>query len=117
MQQRRSLRSTLDSNPRLSTPTCSDLLDGDGDQADLVLAGDVFYSKPMAARILPFLQRAAARGARVLVGDPGRAFLPTHQLRTIVTYQVPTGNTFADAEISQSDVLELSPLTQPTAPR
>src|SRR5262249_19628639 len=49
-----------------------DLLDGDGDDADVVLAGDAFYYDALAERMWPFLDRAAARGARVLVGDPGR---------------------------------------------
>ena len=39
-----------------------------------VLAGDVFYSRAMAARVLPFLRRAAGQGSLVLVGDPGRAY-------------------------------------------
>jgi predicted nicotinamide N-methyase len=89
------------------TASCGDLLDGDGGQAELVLAGDVFYGKSMAERILPFLQRVAARGARVLVGDPGRAFLPRDRLETIASYQVPMGDAYADAEISQTDVLQL----------
>ena len=41
-----------------------DLLDGDGGEADLVVAGDVFYDRAMADRMLPFLQRAAAAGCR-----------------------------------------------------
>lgn len=49
-----------------------DLLDGDGGDADVVLAGDVFYSEAIAKRMWPFLHRAAARGAHVLVGDRGR---------------------------------------------
>src|SRR5690349_10425656 len=53
----------------------TDLLDGDGGAAEVVLAGDVFYSDAMADRMLAFLHRAAARGARVLIGDPGRAHL------------------------------------------
>ncbi|GAB3940511.1 hypothetical protein GCM10027614_24320 [Micromonospora vulcania] len=54
------------------TVTGGDLLDTGDAEADLVVAGDVFYSRAMAARMLPFLQRAAANGAEVLVGDPGR---------------------------------------------
>jgi predicted nicotinamide N-methyase len=53
-----------------------DVLDGDGDGADVVLAGDVWYSRPFAERVLGFLERARARGAVVLTGDIGRAFLP-----------------------------------------
>lgn len=54
------------------TAELRDVLDGDGLDAEVVLAGDVFYERPMAARVLPMLSRARARGARVLVGDPGR---------------------------------------------
>ncbi|GGL06231.1 class I SAM-dependent methyltransferase [Mangrovihabitans endophyticus] len=64
-----------------------DLLDTDA-EADVVLAGDVFYSRAMATRVLPFLRRAAARGALVLVGDPGRAYLPD-DLRPQAGYEVP----------------------------
>ena len=39
---------------------------------EVVLAGDVFYERAMAERVLPFLRRAAARGASVLVGDAHR---------------------------------------------
>jgi predicted nicotinamide N-methyase len=54
----------------------------------VVVAGDVFYSRAMAGRVLPFLHRAAAAGALVLVGDPGRAYLPGG-LRKRATYEVP----------------------------
>ena len=52
---------------------CENLLDGDGGDAEVVLAGDAFYNRAMAEAVMPFLRRAKARGARVLVGDPGRA--------------------------------------------
>ena len=44
--------------------------------ADVVLAGDAFYDRSMASLMLPFLERASRAGALVLVGDPGRAYLP-----------------------------------------
>ncbi len=83
-----------------------DLLDGDGDDAELVLAGDVFYNTAMAQAIMPFLQRAAARGAQVLVGDPGRGDMPRDQLEIVATYRVATATAFADAEIEQVHVLQ-----------
>jgi len=83
-----------------------DLLDSDGGNADLLLAGDVFYRGRLAERMLPFLERAAARGAQVLIGDPGRAFLPRDRLRVVATYQVPLADAFADAEITRVDVLQ-----------
>ena len=66
----------------------ADLLDTD-DRYGVVLAGDVFYSREMAGRVLPFLRRAAARGSLVLVGDPGRAYLPVDAMRQVATYDVP----------------------------
>ncbi|MGC4856713.1 class I SAM-dependent methyltransferase [Micromonospora sp. DT4] len=67
-----------------------DLLDGGVADADLVVAGDVFYSRAMAARMLPFLRRVVASGAEVLVGDPGRGHLPADGLLVLADYPVPT---------------------------
>jgi predicted nicotinamide N-methyase len=62
---------------------------GEAGRWEFVLAGDVFYEKPMTARILPWL-RDLARGAEVLIADPGRAFLPSEGLATLLTLAVPT---------------------------
>ncbi|HZN74100.1 MAG TPA: 50S ribosomal protein L11 methyltransferase [Micromonosporaceae bacterium] len=83
----------------------TDLLDGAGADADVVLAGDVFYSKDMAERMRQFMQRVASRGATVLVGDPGRAFLPHDWLQRLTTYQVPTAGGIENTEIKQTHVL------------
>ncbi|PBC00999.1 50S ribosomal protein L11 methyltransferase [Mesorhizobium sp. WSM3860] len=56
---------------------------------DLVLAGDVFYGRAVARRIVPFLDRCLAAGIEVLIGDPGRAWLPRRRLRLLGEYQVP----------------------------
>ncbi|SCG68853.1 Predicted nicotinamide N-methyase [Micromonospora siamensis] len=66
-----------------------DLLDADI-QVDLLLAGDVLYDGDMAGRVLPFLRRAAAGGAQVLLGDPGRGHLSATGWETVVSYPVPT---------------------------
>lgn len=66
----------------------ADLLDTDTHH-DVVLAGDVFYDRDMAARVLPFLHRAHRRGATVLVGDPRRAHRPRDGYRQVGTYDVP----------------------------
>jgi predicted nicotinamide N-methyase len=55
---------------------------------DIVLAGDVFYAPPVAARMLAFLELCAASGIEVLVGDPGRADLPVKRLRRIESFMV-----------------------------
>ncbi|MBX6356624.1 MAG: methyltransferase [Micromonosporaceae bacterium] len=84
-----------------------DLLDGDAGGAEVVLAGDVFYSRDMSRRMLAFLDRVAARGGTVLVGDPGRAYLPKDRLDVVATYRVPVLGALEDAEVKQTDVLRL----------
>jgi predicted nicotinamide N-methyase len=57
---------------------------------DAVLAGDMCYEKPLADRLVPWLAACARQGALVLLGDPGRAYLPKSGLAEIARYQVPT---------------------------
>lgn len=85
-----------------------DLLDGDGGPAEVVLAGDVFYEREMAARFLPFLERAQARGAVVIVGDPGRAYLPRGRFTALAVYQVPVVADLEDAAVKATTVWELA---------
>ncbi|WP_434725069.1 class I SAM-dependent methyltransferase [Mesorhizobium sp. RIZ17] len=56
---------------------------------ELVLAGDVFYAQDVGRRMMPFLDRCLAAGIDVLVGDPGRAWLPRPRLCLLGEYQVP----------------------------
>ncbi|MFF1790570.1 class I SAM-dependent methyltransferase [Kitasatospora sp. NPDC058243] len=84
-----------------------DLVDGDGAPADVVLAGDVFYERAMAARFLPFLERAAARGATVIVGDPGRAYLPRERFTALAAYQVPVVADLEDTAVKTTTVWRL----------
>jgi predicted nicotinamide N-methyase len=86
--------------------SCGDLLAGDGNGAEVVLAGDVFYSPSLADRMLGFVERVAARGARVLVGDPGRPYLPHGRLEVVASYRVSMMGPPEDAEIKQVHVLE-----------
>ncbi len=88
------------------TARCEDLLDGDGGDCDLVLAGDVLYDESMAMAVLPFLKRASARGALVLVGDPGRADMPRGLMKVVATYPAASAAAFADAEIERVHVLQ-----------
>ena len=56
---------------------------------DVVLAGDVFYEGPGGARIAAWLSALHARGATVLIGDPGRTFLPKDRLEALARYDTP----------------------------
>jgi predicted nicotinamide N-methyase len=56
---------------------------------DVVLVGDGFYDHGLSPRILNFVHRCRAAGALVLIGDPGRADLPTELLVKVRDYLVP----------------------------
>jgi predicted nicotinamide N-methyase len=85
-----------------------DLLDGGPGDAEVVLAGDVFYSRDFAARVLGFLDRAGVAGAEVLVGDPGRAYLPRHRLTELASHQVPVIRALEDAHVKHVTVWRLA---------
>jgi len=70
--------------------SCADLLDGPPPPVDVLLAGDVCYDREMTDRVLPWLRAAAAAGVRVLLGDPGRHFLPGSGLERLAAVDVPT---------------------------
>jgi len=86
----------------------ADVLDGGADGAEVVLAGDVCYNRTMARRVLGFLRRAAAAGARVLIGDPGRAYLPRAGLRVLARYDVPVSRALEDRDVKPTTVWELA---------
>lgn len=71
---------------------------------DLVLAGDVFYEGPGAQRIEAWLAALHARGADVLIGDPGRSFLPRDRLEPLARYDVPVTRDLEDREIRRARV-------------
>lgn len=57
---------------------------------DVVLAGDVCYERPLAEQVFLWLQAQARSGALVLLGDPGRSYLPTQGLAELARYDIPT---------------------------
>lgn len=76
-------------------------------EAEVILAGDVCYERDMAARVIDWLGAHAARGATVLIGDPGRAYLPKERLTALARYDVPVTRELEDAEIKRSAVWRL----------
>ncbi len=78
---------------------------------DVILAGDIFYERDTAQRAFDFLRDHAAHGGTVLIGDPGRSYLPRDKLRRIADYSVPVTRDLEDAEIKQTAVWGLLPLT------
>jgi predicted nicotinamide N-methyase len=82
-----------------------DLLGGDGGDAEVILVGDAFYDGDMAERMLGFLRRATARGARVMVGDPGRGHLPDGWLSVLTSYRISGLGAAEDSGITEVSVL------------
>ena len=82
-----------------------DLLDGrTAPSAQVILAGDIFYERDTAERAFAFLSAQSAKGALVLIGDPGRSYLPKDRLRRIADYNVPVTRDLEDAEIKNTAV-------------
>jgi predicted nicotinamide N-methyase len=61
----------------------------------------------MSGRVLPFLRRAAARGALVLVGDPGRAYLPTDGMIERTSYDVPVPESLESVAVRYTTVWQV----------
>jgi predicted nicotinamide N-methyase len=96
-------------NGRRVTVAGRDVLDDETPDVDVVLAGDCWYEAGLAERVLPWLRRARARGIDVLVGDPGRRYLPTDQLVELAAYEVRTTTELEDLALKQGHVYTLPP--------
>ncbi len=93
----------IDADPADRTD-CDDCADW-----DVVLAGDVFYERDLAARVEPWLRRLAGGGATVLVGDPGRGFLPKAGLERVIASAVKTDRALEDTDVRNAVVWRLLP--------
>ncbi len=71
---------------------------------EVVLAGDVCYERPMAARVAAWLGELAGRGVTVLMGDPGRTYLPRAGLERLARYAVPTTRELEDSDLRNAVV-------------
>lgn len=83
--------------------TGRDLLLADPPEVDVILAGDICYEEPLAARVIAWLREAQARGTHVLIGDPFRAHLPGGLVQ-LAEYKVPTTRDLEDAEVKRAGV-------------
>ena len=96
-------------NGRRVTVVRRDVLDDDPPDVEIILAGDCWYEARLAERVLPWLHRARDRGIEVLIGDPGRRYLPTDELVELASYDVRTTTELDDLERKQGRVYTLRP--------
>lgn len=80
---------------------------------DVVLAGDVFYDHAFAGQLTPWFHSLSNQGATILVGDPGRAYLPKTGLTVLATYQVPVTRVLEDAEVKKTTVWRIESADMP----
>ena len=71
---------------------------------DVILAGDVFYDRLMAEMLLPWFDTLAARGAEILIGDPGRAYLPKERLERLSVHQIKVTRALEDQDVRRTIV-------------
>lgn len=74
---------------------------------DLILVGDLFYERDLADRLLAWLKALRTEGKTVLIGDPGRTYLPKDALDKIAEYAVPTLRALEDNEVKRTGVWQL----------
>jgi predicted nicotinamide N-methyase len=89
--------------------TAKDVLAAAPPNRDLVLVGDLFYERPLATRVLAFIEGALAAGGEVLVGDPRRSYFPVDLFQPVAEYAVPVSRELEDAEIKQTAVWRFAP--------
>lgn len=77
---------------------------GGDDGWDVILAGDICYEKSMTEAMIAWLGPIAASGRSVLIGDPGRTYLPRDRLVRLAEYEVPVTRELEDLEIKRTGV-------------
>ena len=87
--------------------TRENLLEAPPPAVDVILAGDIWYERPLAERATAWLGVARAAGARVLLGDPGRSYFPREGLAQLAEYQVPTTRELEDHTVKRTGVWTL----------
>jgi len=105
-------------NAQVNTVTvqavCADILAGEAPEgtwnsAAVVLVADAFYQRELAAKVTRFIEQARARGAAVLAGDFGRAYLPRDRLTPLASYDVSGLNVLEDNDVKSTTIWTLAP--------
>ncbi len=90
------------------TVRLADVLDGDGEGAEVVVAGDFAYEPALADRLGPFVERVRARRTILLLAEPERAIVPPWfpqaRLTPIATYDVPVSGGIEDEDVKRTTI-------------
>ena len=72
---------------------------------DVILVGDLFYERPLAERLLAWLEPL---DVPALLGDPGRNYFPKTGIEKLASYSVQTTRDLEDREIRETGVYRLT---------
>ncbi len=90
--------------------TAEDIVGVDNRGWDVVLVGDMCYERPLAERVEAWLRRLAGEGVDVMIGDPGRTYLPKSGLEKLTSYAVMTTRELEDTDVRNTSVWRVLPL-------
>lgn len=85
--------------------TCTDVV-GETIDADVLLAGDVWYERGAAVKFGRWLADVAASGVEVVTGDPGRAYVPANASE-LARISVPTDPDLESAPTKTTRILRI----------
>lgn len=74
---------------------------------DVVLAGDIFYEKAMAETIMEWFYKLSQQGAKILAGDPGRAYVPRDKMVEKACYRIVTSTAIEDVEFKNTKIFQV----------
>lgn len=97
-------------NDVVVSATADDIVGAENRGWDTVLVGDMCYERPLAERVEAWLRRLAGEGVTVLIGDPGRTYLPKAGLDKLVSYAVKTTRELEDTDVRNTSVWRVLPL-------
>ena len=98
------IRLNATANDCILTVTQNDLI-GEPGAWDVILVGDLFYERPLAERLLAWLEPL---GTPAMLGDPGRNYFPKSGVEKLASYSVQTTRDLEDREIRETGVYRLS---------
>lgn len=77
--------------------------------ADVVLAGDVFYESGLSERVLAWLLGVATTGKLVLLGDPNRPYAPGAGFIALVEIDVPVPLDLEGTDMRRATIWKAGP--------
>ena len=74
----------------------------------VLLVGDLFYERPLAERVMSYLEKAKKGGAMILAGDPQRTYFRPDRFSQLAQYQVQVSQELEDCEQKPTAVWQLN---------